>query len=177
MGGKLSETARLISRMDERLKTAESRMVSPREMEVLSEEVLRSLNEETLKEINRLRDETGAQITSISQRFSRIQAEMNKGFSKFGVVASAPPEKWGGVRAEEVGWCISSPSSCEVTPFSWVTEYEVGGFPVAQFKSENIWGQEFSLKLNLAFRVLTIGLSERDEDGAVQNQGVHIQAG
>jgi len=178
LDGKLSETARVIASVNDRLKTAESRMVSPEDLEKVSREMLQSLDRETLTEINRLRSETGAQITSISQRFSRLQTEMKKGFASIGEEPTTPPPPaWNGISSQEVGWCVTSPASCAVTPFTWLTPYKVDGFPVAQFKSDNLWERNFTLTLNLAFKIITIGWSEKEDEGAVQNQGIHIQAG
>jgi hypothetical protein len=177
--GKLSETARVISSVREEIKTAQAEMLSVSELREMSEFLLSQYDAKTQESISRFREETGAQITSISQRFSSIEMKLNKGKSQVGVVVSPSesPEKWGGVKTEEAGWCISAPTSCDILPFSWSSDHEINGRSIATFETENFWAQDFSLSLNLAFKVLTIGFSEAEGEGAVQNQGVHIQAG
>lgn len=177
--GTLTENARALSSLRDDIKTAQAQMVSPSEMREISKGVLSEYDSQTQTAISKFKEETGAQITSIAQRFSSMEIRLSRGRSEVGqgTPTKPAPEKWQGIKADQVGWCISSPSSCEVLPFTWNSENQVNGQSVASFEATNFWEQNFNLKLNLMFKVLTIGFSEADGEGAVQNQGVHIQAG
>lgn len=184
--GKLSATATAISNLNEKVSTINSQMVSRDDLERRSDEIIRGLDEKTQRHIARYQSETGAKVDRIAVRFTRMETRLDKGISRIGGKLDSqrktppPPTSWKGVSVEDQHRCSDHPERCEPFQFSWESPFKVSGSPLARFSSPNIWGGQFALDLNLAFKVVTIGYGEDQSQrgaGAVQNQGVHIYAG
>jgi hypothetical protein len=181
--GELSATAQALTRAQNELGTIKSEMVNQREMVKRSAEIISTLDQKTQESIDRFQRETGAKVDSISVRFTRMETRLERGIKKIGdqkKPVAPPPSDWKGVSKEDQRRCSSYPDKCEPFKFSWESPFKVKGDPLALFSTPNIWGEEFTLDLNLAFKVVVIGYGEdqsRLGSGAAQNQGIHIYAG
>lgn len=177
--GKLSENARVISEINARLGTLDSKMVTHDQLQVHGKALISELDEKTKGQVQEYMDKTGAKLDMMSRSYRSLQAKLDQGFSN--LKASLPPPDWEGVNSQETEWCRGNPSSCAPLPFSWASNGKnKEGKPIARFWSENLWENVFQLDLDLVFKVVTIGYREDPNDkesGVVRNQGLHIYAG
>jgi len=182
--GKLSENARLIASAREDIRQVESRMVTHEELQRRTESITRDLSAETRSSIDRYMKSTNARIDMVTRAFKQVKVSLDKGSSRVGKPSEKPsepaPTVWEGITAEELSWCKSDPSRCAPFVFAWESEHRVNGQPVARFASDNLWGDETRLDLNLAFKVTALTYRadpNNPEDGLVRNQGIHLMAG
>ena len=175
MEGKLDQQARELQEMRGEIGLAKAQMVEISELEKESKKAFDRLSVETQDRIKKYQEDTNAQVSSLSVRIRRVDAHLTKGLADVGerVDKTPPPPKWAGVKKEDVGWCKQDPSKCDSFPIKW--RYPTRENPVATFTSENIWGDEFDLKLAFKFRVTTVGF--RDKKGVVENQAVFFDIG
>lgn len=174
--GKLDEQARVLQTVQKDIGLAQAKMIDLDELERRTDKALSKLSKETQDKIDKYQRDTQAQMTSLSVRVRRVNAHLTKGFAEVGQKVDSktpPPPKWKGVKKEEVSWCKDDPSKCDPFPISW--SYPTRDNPVASFSSQNIWGDQFELKLDLGFRVTTVGF--RDKEGVVENQAVFFDVG
>ena len=187
--GVLKGKAKEIAKLREDLNTAQSEMISYKEMESRTEQIISEIGSKT-DALQRHLDDTDAKIISYSKRFSSIEKTLRSGKIRVKVDGKTKPEKikapnqdWKGVDADDFLTCVHyyDPDKCPNISYSWATTFQNGGKPVGEFRTRNLWlSEEGLLDLNLAFRVDVITYGE-DQDrlgsGAAQNQGVYIKAG
>ena len=176
--GKLSATAREIVSLREEVKTARASLLKASEVQERASVLMEGMSAETRARIEAFIDETGAKIEDISVRFTSIETTLKRGSATRGAKPPTPtpppPPEWKGVSAEDQKRCESYPEKCAPFPFTWEANERVNGKSIGVFSTPNLWGEEFSLRLNLAYRVQAITFRG---EGVVRNQGVYIQAG
>lgn len=185
LNGTFTKTADLIRKVDERIGTVESTMLTQEDLEARAKQIISGLDVQTQKHIKEFQEETGAKIKSISERFTTMEVTL-EGKARLGgrrdkrEKTPTPPATWKGVSREDLFRCEDHPEKCAPFEFEWESPYRFQGSSIARLSGANIWGDEFRLKLNLAFKVVTIGYGEDQSKrgaGAVANQGLHIYAG
>lgn len=184
LSGKLSENASLIASAREDIKQVRSRMVTHEELQESTSALTRDLSEQTRSSIGQYMKQTNARIDMVTRAFKRVEINLSKGSSRVGKPSKKPskpaPEEWGGLSAQELSWCKDVPGKCAPFVYSWESEHRVNGKPVARFASDNLWGDQTTLDLNLAFKVTALTYRadpNKPDDGLVRNQGIHLMAG
>lgn len=183
--GKLDETAKQITKINVDLGTVKSRMVDRGQLDKFAEGIIGELDTKTQSAIRKFSNETGAKVDSISKRFVRMEARLDRGISSIGSKVDRqrtppPPKSWKGVRRQDQKRCGDHPERCDPFEFSWHSPFSLKGRPIYTFSSSNLWEGKGSLDLNLAFKVVAITYREDQSklgSGAVQNQGVHVLGG
>lgn len=157
-------------------------MLSADELERRSEDIISRLSSQTQEQLSRFREETNAQVDSIGVQISRLGVSLKRGKTTRGKTqpkepTAPPPSTWEGFKIEHITWCEQHPETCDPFYFMWESEHEVKGSPIATFTTPNLWGNDFQLKLNLAFRVTAVNFRESPTEGVVQNQSIRVEAG
>jgi len=174
--GKFDRKARELQSKIKEIGTAQAQMVSKEELERKTEEALGHLSKETRDRLEKYKRDTQAEVTSVSTKVRNITATLSEGRAQVGQevkVTTPPPKEWSGIKSKDVAWCKQNPSKCDSFPISF--HYPLVGKPVASFLSDNVYTKRFLLKLNLGFRVTTVGL--RDRKGVAENQAVFFDVG
>lgn len=184
--GKLSANANAIAEFNESLNMVKSQMVSHEELQDHAKNIISTLGDETENRLKDHMEKTNAKVDLISRSFRTLRTQIKKGFITIGDEikkedqVEPPPDTWDGMKKEDYQWCLDSPTLCDPFKLTLGTSYQVDGFPVALFKSKNLWDKDFNLDLNLLFDVTAITLREDPDDpksGVVRNQGIYIKAG
>lgn len=182
--GKLSQAAKDISALNEKIGTIDSKMVKRSELDDFADEVIGNLDQKTQDSIRSFMDKTGARIDDISERYVKMEGELDKGIARIGnqrtrTPKPKPPKSWKGVTRDDQHKCEDHPERCEPFQFTWESPFSLNGRPIYTFSSKNIWEKRGKVSLNLAFKVVAMTFREGDGlgSGAVQNQGVHVMAG
>jgi hypothetical protein len=186
LSGKLAKTAKDIASLNESVGTITSKMVKRSELDSFADEIIGGLGEKTQSSIRSYMGKTGARIDDISERFVKMEGDLDKGTARIGSRTTRardpkpkPPESWKGVTRDDQHKCEDHPERCEPFQFTWESPFSINGRPIYTFSSENLWEKRGKVSLNLAFKVVAMTFREGDRlgDGAVQNQGVHVMAG
>lgn len=190
--GELSENARLLSEMRTEIGAVKSQMVTQGDLDKKSEAIISGLSQNTQEAIRKYQDETGAVISSISEKVTsmdlklkgqgRVGSRPNNRSTATNQIVSKPPtdtpsSDWLVVTDDDINKCAENPHMCDPLVFSWTTPY---GKPFASFTTDNLWAGDYSLDLKMDFKVVVIEYSEDQSNlgaGAVRNQGLHIMAG
>lgn len=178
LDGKLSANARLITEANEELRLARSEMLQMKELQEKAEENLERFG----NDFENFKSRTGAQVDSLGVQISRLGIDLKKGSATRGAKKPSkpvdpPPASWSGFKIEHISWCEMNPDSCDPFFFTWESDHQVKGSPIATFSTPNLWGEDFKLSLNLAFRVTAVNFRENPTEGAVQNQSIRVEAG
>ena len=187
--GVLKGNAEKIARLDKELKTAKSEMISYKEMEKRTKQIISEVGTQTQALEDHLK-ETDAKILSYSSRFTEIEKTLHGGKIKVRVEGREKPKEikkptqdWRGVDADDFLTCVHyyDPDKCPPISYTWAMEYQNKGKSIAQFTTRNLWLEEAGqLDLNLVFKVDVLTFGEDPDSlgsGAVQNQGVYIKGG
>lgn len=181
--GKLGPSARALSELNLKVNAVESRMVTHSELQERSKEIIGDLGAKTQRDIEEYMKRTNSKVDAVSRSVRTLTATVRKGRKitpKPDKPVEPPPEEWEGITVDQIYWCQSAPSTCALYPFVWETDGQVKGKPMARFSTTNIWGSDFKVDLNLAFKVSSIMFREDPNSarsGAVRNQSIFISAG
>ena len=173
LSGKLTQAAKDIASLNERVGTIKSKMVNRSELDSFADEVIGNLDEKTQSSIRRYMDKTG-RIDDISERFVKMEGDLDKGIERIGGRTTRvrepkpkPPKSWKGVTRDDQHKCEDHPERCEPFQFTWESPFSLNGRPIYTFSSKNLWDKERGkVSLNLAFKVVAMTFREGDSLGS-----------
>ena len=119
LSGKLTQTAKDIASLNERVGTIKSKMVNRSELDSFADEVIGNLDEKTQSSIRRYMDKTGARIDDISERFVKMEGDLDKGIARIGGRTTRvrepkpkPPKSWKRRPRDDQHKCEDHPERC-----------------------------------------------------------------
>jgi hypothetical protein len=181
--GQLKPSAELLTKLNETVNTMNSSMVTHDELESRASAIINDLDKATKDSVKGYMKETKSKVDAISRSIQRLNTTINKGkkvMPKPKKPLEPPPDEWGGITVDQIYWCQADPNSCAVYPFVWESAHQVNDKPLARFSTPNIFGNDFKIDLNLAFKVDSIMYREDPKNadaGAIRNQSIFINAG
>lgn len=181
--GKLSPSAELLKQLNTSVNTMKSDMVTHEQLKKKAKEIIGDLDKSTRDSVNEYMKKTNAKVDAIASSVQKMETTISKG-KKVALKPDKPiepaPDEWEGIKVEQIYWCEADPSTCAIYPFVWESDHQVEGKPITRFSSENIFGKDAKIDLNLAFKVDSIMYREDPEkadSGAIRNQSIFISAG
>jgi hypothetical protein len=177
LNGRFDQQAEELRKMKKEIGTATSNIASASELQSKASRELEQYSEETRTKVEQYMKETNAQITSLSSRVRRVGVSISGLKSTRPTTPVEPPKSdWKGVSKKDADTCRAYPDKCESYPFEIKSPLRNGnGNSIITLTSPNLWEGIFDTKLDLSFKITTIGF--REKTGVAQNQSVIFQVG